>query len=229
MPSAEQLYHDPALVSFYDLENGWGPDTEFAIGAAQGARRILDLGCGTGSLTVELTGEDRQVTGVDPAPAMLDVARARDRDEAVRWLEGDARSLRLDEEFDLILLTGHAFQVFLTEAERAAVLATIAAHLAPGGRFFFDSRNPRFASWRHWTPEESEREVTHPELGRCLCWNDVRWDADLAIAEYQTFYRPVAGGETLSASAQIAFPPQEEIARLIAAAGLRVDHWYGDW
>ena len=100
---------------------------------------------------------------------MLDIARDRNRDEAVRWLEGDARDLRLDEDFDLILLTAHAFQVFLTEAERAAVLATIAVHLAPGGRCFFDSRNPGFASWRHWTPEASEREFTHPELGRCLC------------------------------------------------------------
>ena len=57
----------------------------------------------------------------------------------------------------------------------------------------------------------------------------MRWDAERAIAEYQTFYRPVAGGETFSASARITFPPQEQIARLIAAAGLPVDHWYGDW
>ena len=86
------------------------------------------LGCGTGRLTVTLVDGNTEVVGVDPAAAMLDVARAKSGGGAVEWIQGDARALRLNRRFDLVLLTGHAFQVFLTSANQVAVLRTIAAH-----------------------------------------------------------------------------------------------------
>ena len=139
----DRLYHDPALADFYDLENGWerAPDFDYCERLAEGAQSVLDLGCGTGELAVALSA-GRTVAGVDPAPAMLAIARAKLGADAVDFVEGDARTLRLGRRFDLVLLTGHAFQVFLTTEDRRAALATIAAHLAPGGRFVFDSRNP---------------------------------------------------------------------------------------
>jgi SAM-dependent methyltransferase len=135
------LYHDPDLVQFYDLENEGGADFSFCLDMARDARSVLDLGCGTGQLVAALS-DGRHATGVDPAGPMLDVARRRPSGPEAEWIEADARSLRLDRRYDLVLLTGHAFQVFLTRDDQLAVLQTIAHHLAPEGRFLFDTRNP---------------------------------------------------------------------------------------
>ncbi len=141
---------------------------------ADGCASVLDLGCGTGLFAASLTQCD--VVGVDPAAAMLDIAARRPGGDRVQWIKGDARTVRLGRRFDLVVLTGHAFQVFLTDEDRAAVLRTIAAHLASTGRFIFDSRNPEFRQWRAWTPANSKRHVDHPALGRVLAWNDASCD-----------------------------------------------------
>lgn len=225
----DRLYSDADLVGFYDIENGWADDTRYCRELAAGVKSVLDLGCGTGLLAAAL-GEGRDVFGVDPAGAMLDVARTRPGGERVTWVEADARAVRLGRRFDLIVMTGHAFQVFLTDADRAAVLETIAAHLARGGRFIFDSRNPRREEWREWTPERSRRIVEHPRFGPVAAWNDVAQDVATGVVTYETFYDTAAvGGGVLAASSQIAFPPLETIANAIAAAGLSPERWMGDW
>lgn len=223
----DSLYRDAALAAFYDLDNGWTDDDDFFLALAQGASSVLDLGCGTGMLAAALA-EGRRVTGVDPAAAMLDIARSRPGGDRVEWVEADARTVRLGRVFDLIVLTGHAFQVFLTGDDRRAALQTIAAHLAPGGRFVFDSRNPAVEEWRRWTPEASRWEIDHPAHGRVEAWNDVDFEPATGIATYETHYR-LADGRHLSAISRIAFPGCDEVAALIEEAGLMVDRWHGDW
>jgi ubiquinone/menaquinone biosynthesis C-methylase UbiE len=227
-PDEDKLYQDPELAQFYDLENGWADDFDYCLQLAVGAQSVLDLGCGTGQLAAKLA-EGRGVVGVDPAAAMLEVARQRSGGEAVTWVQADARSLRLGQRFDLVVFTGHAFQVFLTEEDQKAVLATIARHLGPGGRFIFDSRNPAIEAWRDWTPEATRRRLEHPELGGIEAWSDVAQDGATGIVTYQTHYRVLASGKCLSASSKIRFSRQEQIAVLLAAAGLKVEEWLGDW
>jgi SAM-dependent methyltransferase len=221
------LYRDPDLVQFYDLENGWAADSQYCARLAEQAHSVLDLGCGTGLLAAAL-GTGRDVAGVDPAAAMLDVARRRPGGEAVEWVEADARTVRLDRSFDLVLLTGHAFQVFLTPADRRAVLATIAAHLAPGGRFIFDMRNPACEKWREWQSNSSQRLLAHPQFGRVKAWNEATQDAATGIVTYHTHYE-LSDGRRFSAASQIAFPSQREVAGLLVEVGLCVDGWLGDW
>lgn len=226
----DRLYHDPALADFYDLENAWERSGDFAFcrALAEGAASVLDLGCGTGELAVALSG-NRTVSGVDPAAAMLAIAREKPGAQGVAFVEGDARTVRLARRFDLVVLTGHAFQVFLTAEDRRAVLATIAAHLAPGGRFIFDSRNPACREWEEWGPEASMRLVEHPRFGTVAAWNDADFDAATGIATYETHYEVRATGERLSAASRIAFPEKAELEALIAEAGLAVERWLGDW
>ena len=226
----DRLYHDPALADFYDLENGWdrSPDFAFCRALAEGAASVLDLGCGTGELALALAA-GRHVAGVDPAPAMLEIARAKPGARGVEFIEGDARTLRLDCRFDLVVLTGHAFQVFLTAEDRRAALATIAAHLAPGGRFVFDSRNPACREWEEWGPEASLRRLDHPRFGAVRAWNDAAHDPATGIVTYETHYEIPATGRRLSAVSRIAFPEKAELEAPIADAGLRVERWLGDW
>jgi SAM-dependent methyltransferase len=223
----DRLYRDPHLTDFYDLENGWAPDTEYCRDLARDARSVLDLGCGTGLLAAALA-QCREVMGVDPAGAMLDVARARPGGDKVVWVEADARHFRSDRRFDLIVMTGHAFQCLLTDGDQLALLRTIAHHLSSRGRFIFDSRNPAPAEWREWVPAD-QRRLDHPRFGAVTAWNDVADDPATGIVTYQSFYRIEASGQVLSAASRIRFAPRETIAAHIAAAGLTVDRWLGDW
>jgi SAM-dependent methyltransferase len=223
----DRLFEDPELVRFYDAENGWGDDSRFCLAMAEGAASVLDLGCGTGLLAAALGGT-REVWGVDPAGAMLAVARNRPGGSAVTWVEADGRKVRLGRRFDLVVMTGHAFQCFLTDDDQRALCETIAAHLAPEGRFIFDSRNPTREEWRDWVPEHSGREFDHPLHGRIAAWNDVSMDAATNIVTYETCYR-AASGSIQKASSSIRFATRNDIAQRIAEAGLEVDVWLGDW
>ncbi len=230
MAPEDALYRDPALADFYDIENGWAADMAFCANLAEGRGTLLDLGCGTGELAATLAMRNgMDAVGVDPARAMLDVASARPGGDQVRWIEGDARSVRIDRRFDLIVLTGHAFQVFLTAEDRAQVLKTIAAHLSPDGLFIFDSRNPDAKAWEQWTPALSTRKLDHPNHGVVTAWNEADWNPETEIVTYRTFYRIERTGMCLSAQSQIAFAQQASIAEAIASAGLQVERWIGDW
>ncbi len=223
----DKLFEDPGLATFYDVENGWSADTRLCRALAEQADSVLDLGCGTGLLAAAVA-DGRTVWGVDPARAMLDIARKRPGGSAVTWVEADGRSVRLGRRFDLVMLTGHAFQCFLSDADQRALCETIAVHLPPGGTFIFDSRNPAKEEWREWVPELSEREFDHPALGRIRAWNDVRMDDATRIVTYDSFYADAAG-TIRKASSRIRFATREEIAARIAEAGLAVEHWVGSW
>lgn len=223
----DRLFEDPDLVRFYDAENGWGDDTRFCLALAGQAKSVLDLGCGTGLLAAALGGS-REVWGVDPARAMLDVARKREGGSAVTWVEADGRSIRLGRRFDLVVMTGHAFQCLLTDADQRALCETIAAHLAPKGRFIFDSCNPAREEWREWVPDLSGREFDLAPWGRITAWNDVRMDGASNIVTYETCYQNQAGS-IQKASSRIRFATRNDIAARIVEAGLTVEHWLGDW
>jgi ubiquinone/menaquinone biosynthesis C-methylase UbiE len=224
----DELYHDPDLAQFYDLANGWRPSFDYCLTLAQAAGSALDLGCGTGELAAALA-QSCAVTGVDPAAAMLDIARQRPGGDKATWVQADARALRLDERFDLVLLTGHAFQVFLTDDDQCAALATIAAHLTPNGRFIFDSRNPAIGVRENSDRDGTHRQLDHSQLGEIEAWNESTYDEHTHILTYENGYRHRESGETFAASAQIRYTSQAELAQRIAAAGLVVDQWLGDW
>ena len=103
-----RAYDDARVAALYDLDNPPGEDHAYFRRAAEesGARRIVDLGCGTGSLTVTLTGDDRAVVGIDPAEAMLRVARARPGGDRVEWRRGTAELIE-PASADLVIMSGN--------------------------------------------------------------------------------------------------------------------------
>jgi ubiquinone/menaquinone biosynthesis C-methylase UbiE len=133
---------------FYDLPSVQravyrGPqDAVVARLAARRAKRVLDLGCGTGQLAARVRRELRgtRVVGCDFSTGMLHRARARDRIPG--WVQGDACRLPFrDASFDAVVST-EAFHWF---PDRRKALAEIRRVLRPGGQLLLALVNPRFA------------------------------------------------------------------------------------
>lgn len=110
--------------------------------AAAPVHTVLDLGCGTGSHTVELARRGYRVTGVDRSPAMLAEARRKAAGLAAaslpRFVEADLRGFRAGERFDAVLMMFAVLGYQVTDDDLADALATVAAHLAPSGLFAAD-------------------------------------------------------------------------------------------
>jgi SAM-dependent methyltransferase len=104
-----------------DLVDGFGPGS------------VLDAGCGTGRLAIELARRGHRVVGVDSDPAMLEVARRKA--PALRWLEGDLANpaLATGEQFDVVVLAGNVL-IFVAPGTEATVIANMALRLGSGGR-----------------------------------------------------------------------------------------------
>jgi SAM-dependent methyltransferase len=95
-----------------------------------GGRRILDAGCGTGRVAIELAQRGYEVVGVDIDPTMLDTARRKAGD--MRFVLGDLSQLALNETFDLVVLAGNVI-IFVGPGNERLVLERMAAHVDSGG------------------------------------------------------------------------------------------------
>lgn len=97
-----------------------------------GGNRVLDAGCGTGRVGIELARRGVRVTGIDADADMLAAARAKAPD--IDWYEGDLSDPRglPDGSFDIVLLAGNVM-IFLDPGTEDRVLANLVGRLALGG------------------------------------------------------------------------------------------------
>jgi SAM-dependent methyltransferase len=105
--------------------------------AGPAPRDVLDLGCGTGRVSVRLARRGHRVTAADLEPAFLEEAarRAQAWNVDLDTVAADARSFDLGRRFDLVLAPMQLVQLFHGSEERIAMLKAVAAHLRPGGLF----------------------------------------------------------------------------------------------
>jgi 2-polyprenyl-3-methyl-5-hydroxy-6-metoxy-1,4-benzoquinol methylase len=221
-------YNDPRLAAVYDALNPPGADTDFFIELASDAKKsILDIGCGTGWLACDLAARGHSVTGADPSKAMLDTARRRPGADLVTWIESGAADLSLEKQFDLIIMTGHVFQVFLSDQEVRAALANLRHHLAPSGTLAFETRNESAREWETWTPSATRRTVTIPAVGNAEVHNDIRSVAG-QIVTYETHCR-FGSDVTVVIEDSIRFMSRAELCSFLSEAGFQAVTLYGDW
>jgi SAM-dependent methyltransferase len=227
MPDA--IFAEPRLAAVYDTFNPPEEDRAFYLRLAGAVpKRILDLGCGTGWLCCALAERGHDVTGLDPAAAMLAVARRRPGSERVRWVEADARSFAFPERFDLIVMTGHVFQVFLEDADVQSVLQAARRHLAPGGRLAFETRNPHVREWEAWNPAASRERATIDGIGNVEVHYRVVEVAGDRVT-FETHHRFLATGETAVSPSTLRFMQREELADHLTRAGFATVAWHGWW
>ncbi|KQV64542.1 class I SAM-dependent methyltransferase [Rhizobium sp. Root1220] len=216
-------YEDPQLAELYDLDSGWSADRDFYLAlAGSDPIHILDLGCGTGLLCDAYAARGHAVTGVDPAAAMLEVGRGKPNGQRVHWVQASAQTFRSDDRFDLIVMTGHAFQTLLDDVDVVATFATMREHLVRGGRIVFESRNPAIdwpARWNGDLVLEVGGAPVH-EARRFMSMAGNRMSFEL---------RYTFPNRKLVSKSELLFLSREEIEGWLGASGLSTETVMGDW
>jgi SAM-dependent methyltransferase len=225
---ADEQFGHPRLAAVYDgLEGHRRPDLDvYASMAGEfGARRIVDLGCGTGRFALRLAAAGLEVTGVDPAAASLDVARARPGAGAVRWILGDATALP-PLGADLTTMTGNAAQQITGRADWLGTLRAVGGALRPGGRFVFEVRDPARRAWLEWTREATHRVAELPGAGRVETWLEVT-AVDGPLVSFRSTYAFASDGAVLTSDSTLVFREREEVAADLEACGYAVEEVRG--
>lgn len=219
-------FSEPRLAKLYDAFCAGREDFGFYLPLVMSAKSVLDVGCGTGELlrTAREAGHTGRLCGLDPAEAMLEQARKR-RD--VEWVRGNLASVDWRREFDLIVMTGHAFQVFVEDDQLRTSLAAIRSALTEDGRFVFETRNPSARGWEAWTPDNAV-EIVHGgsvvrmahQVETPVVGDTVSFTATYTSPDWD---RPLVSRSTLR------FLDAESLHSFLSGAGLIVEEQYGDW
>lgn len=231
MIRVDEHFSNLQLAEFYDA---WHPPAErddyaFYLELLAAAPRVLDVGCGTGSLLglARNAGHTGRLAGVDPAPGMLAVARRR---SDIEWFAGDIGAVPTGQSFDLAVMTGHAFQALVEDDEIRALFDGVRSRLAPGGRFAFETRNPGARTWERWIPENAV-EVPAPGGGVLRMEHHVSLPVVGETVHFQTRYTGPGWDGSLFSESTLRFLPQEKLNRMLGDAGFAIEEQYGhfDW
>jgi len=103
-------------------------EADFVEGLGPGS--VLDAGCGTGRVAIELARRGIDVVGVDLDPSMLAVARSKAPD--LTWVAADLATVDLGRSFEVVVLAGNVM-IFLAPGTEGEVVAAMARHGRPGG------------------------------------------------------------------------------------------------
>jgi len=224
----DRLFSDAALVELYDVLCSWEQrgDLDFYLELVMSAKAVLDVGCGTGALLhrAREIGHAGRLCGLDPANAMLDVARTR---SDIEWIHGDLDAVAWDRQFDLVVMTGHAFQVLVDDDELRRSLATIRSALTEDGRFAFETRNPLVRSWERWTPDNAA-EITDASGADVRVCNEFETPVTDVVRFTTTFTSPRWDQPQLSSST-LRFLDAPSLSVFLSEADLTVTEQFGDW
>jgi ubiquinone/menaquinone biosynthesis C-methylase UbiE len=224
----DPLFLDPRLAELYDLHEPWERRREFAFYMARvmSAQSVLDVGCGTGELLrlARQAGHTGRLCGIDPAEAMLQQARKR---PDIEWVLGEAASGAWDQEFDLVVMTGHAIQVILEDDAIRGSLAAIRSALTERGRFVFETRNPRVRAWESWMPDHV-REFLGPDGAVVRKWHEIE-TVDGDVVSYTTTFTSSSWDRPHMIRSSQRFLDADSLSSFLSGAGLAIEERFGDW
>jgi SAM-dependent methyltransferase len=202
---------------------------------------VLELGAGSGRVTLPLVEDGAEVVALDASAQMI--ARGEEKlaslDEAAqrraRFVQADMREFALNQRFNLVLAPFNVLLHLYEPGDFARCFRCVASHLKPGGRFVFDVRVPLLAELAR-DPERvyKARPFKHPTLGHKIRYEEqFRYDPIKQVQHVTIRFLPGEGApkkarahEVLLSLRQI-FP--NELRALLALGGLELAGRYGDF
>lgn len=204
----------------------WADRTEAEVDRAmamlrpQGDERVLDLACGIGRHSIELSRRGFSVVGLDISADLLEIAarEAEAQSLEIEFVQADLRELDMRDEFDLVLsLNDGAVGYFETEEENHRTFEVIAQALRDGGGHLMQLPNVLHAEKnlpkKSWIVGESTLELS-----------DHHWNAEDRYIEGSTV--PIRIGEVFDRYEEIPFRQRlytaEELAEIYGSVGMRL-------
>lgn len=219
----DEHYINFKLAQLYDFDSPWSKDRDYYLAlAGEPPQHILDLGCGTGIMCEAYAARGHKVTGVDPAGAMLDVARHKPHGAEIEWVQSKAQDYKSEHLFDLIIMTGHAFQVLLEDKDMLATFAMMKGHLKPEGLIVFESRNYRIDWEKEWN-YDLDLKTPFGEVHESRRFIKMEKDKMTFELEYKF------PDETLKSQSVLRFWSKNEIENHLKSCGLFIEKIRGDW
>jgi SAM-dependent methyltransferase len=216
----DPAFADPRLAVLYDELDGDRSDLDAYVGIVEGvsATTIVDIGCGTGCLAVRLAELGKQVVGVDPAAASLDVARAKPFAEHVMWIHGDATALQgRGLAADLAVMTGNVAQVFVSDDDWARTLDAVRGSLRPAGWLVFETRRPEVRDWERWDVAPT---AVHVPGGPTVIVSRTVTGVDPPLVTFVT--EMIVDGDAVPSTSTLRFRDRAEVERDLADHGFDV-------
>ncbi|HVC78344.1 MAG TPA: class I SAM-dependent methyltransferase [Candidatus Micrarchaeaceae archaeon] len=224
---ADNIFEHPRLAAIYDALDPDRSDLEVYVAIAEelGARRVLDVGCGTGTFALLLADRGLEVIGVDPAAASLDVARAKLGSERVRWIHGDATALP-PMQIDLATMTGNVAQAIVDPLDWEGTLRGIRHALRPGGTLVFETRDPSQRAWEEWNRVASHMITEIEGVGTVESWDDVL-EVNGPLVTFRGTCVFASDGEVLTSDSTLRFRERDDVVATLTAQGYIVDEVRG--
>ncbi|TVU58274.1 methyltransferase domain-containing protein [Paenarthrobacter nitroguajacolicus] len=217
------------LSDLYDAENQWAADDDFFLGFVNERphSRVLDLGCGTGRVSLAVAAAGHRVVGIDPNINSLAAARGKRGAEDVTWIDGTSAQIPEDEVFDVAIMTAHVAQAITHDADWSRTLADVHRALVPGGRLAFDSRDPAARAWERWTPADTRATRTLPDGSAVETWIGETVEESGLVTF--TEHRVSAGHPEDAETSVLKFRTEEQLRHDLCTAGFTVERILGGW
>lgn len=215
--TVESINFDQA-ADYYDRTRGFPPDQEAPIAAfiaeqagLKRTDRLLEIGIGTGRIALPLASYVGEIVGVDISRAMMERLRAKQTDQRVLLVEGDAEKLPLASSlFDAVIVV----HVFHLVSDLTAVLDELARALKPGGRLIRCWGGGTGSAALHGLREAWKSGVGHEQP-----WDQVRGAQDAGLIE--------RGWTTVSEELSYAYPASMTPREVIDQFRARL--WSATW
>lgn len=153
---------------------------------------------------------------------MLDVAREKPHGSTIEWIEGSAQEFQVHRSFDLAIMTGHAFQVLLSDEDIEATLRTIHGHLRSEGQFVFESRNPAINWSARWNYDQFFEVDGTKVIQETRCGEPMRKERICFEHRYKF------PDETIVSKSELRFVGKDRIIELLDGAGFNIASVLGD-
>jgi SAM-dependent methyltransferase len=201
-------------------------DFDFYLPMVMSAASVLDVGCGTGLLLhrARQCGHTGRLCGLDPARGMMERARKL---PGVEWVLGDLASFSERERFDLVVMTGHVFQVLVEDRQLRGSLAAIRSVLGDNGRFAFETRNPLCRAWESWTPDD----VVEINVGGTVVQmrHEVTTPVKADLVRFTTTFESPRWQHPRVSRSTLRFLDAGRLPAFLSDAGLAIEEQFGDW
>ncbi len=225
--SVADLYDDYVRTDF---------DIPFWLDAGKAAAgKVLELGCGTGRISIPLLTEAVNLTCVDYSPGMLARLRMKmqERNLSCPVYCQDMAELDLPDQFDLIFIAFHSFSEIVDSRRQRLALERIRTHLAPQGNFICTLQNPPV---RITTMDGTFRligEFSTEEGRKLLVTGRLTYDPSTRRASgeqvYERFSQEGALLDRRVLSVRFRLFPRDEFESLAVESGFSVKGVYGGY